>query len=321
MTAETDEQQAQQVKDFLERTEVRTMKKDLRGLREFDALKERDKIAKLKTVEEQQIEIAKKQEAVKQKIQQDAEKQKREEILGKNTEKEREAEKDLKRYASEAEKQQIFLLEAQRLDIENQIKFIESEKEPQFIRQKNKILSEIMVQEIKLKNIIEGEKKLEDEQKYIEEKEGLSNIPSEKKSLEERRGELENQRQEIEKKRWQMEKDLAEFTNKIKDIDKNLEAAFKEKNNLHEKIKEIDGSLRTIYSTVMASEEKKRRGQQDEQKMRAAELSKTRSEMNERVQREQWTGIPAPVKNKEKSFEAEEEQRKKFIQNVEEQTK
>lgn len=332
MTTEIDEQQAQQVKDFLERTEVRTMKKDLRGLREFDALKERDKIAKLETVEEQQIEIAKKQEAVKQKIQQDAEKQKREEILGKNTEKERGAEKDLKRYASEAEKQQIFLLEAQRLDIENQIKLIESEKEPLFIRQKNKTLSEIMIQEIKLKNIIEGEKKLEDEQKYIEEKEGLSNIPSEKKGLEERRSELENQRQEQEKKRWQAEKELFELTNGVKILDQDLEAAFTEKNNLHGKIKETDDSLRAIYSVIMAREEERRRGQQDEQKMQASKISKARSEMNERVQREQWTGMPAPVKNKEflrqapntlkeKSFEAEEEQRKKFIQNIEEQTK
>src|SRR3989344_202688 len=110
MTTETDEQQ---VKEFLKRAEVRTMKKDLQKLREFDALKERDKIANVKTIEEQQIDAAKKDAEAKQKIQQDIEKQKREGILSKNTEKEREAEKDLKKYANESEKQQIFLLEAQ----------------------------------------------------------------------------------------------------------------------------------------------------------------------------------------------------------------
>ena len=323
----------QQVRDFLKRAEVRTMRKDLQKLREVDAVKERDKIANLKTIEEEQIEAAKKQEIIKQKVQQDAEKQKREEILGKSVTKEREAEKDLKKYAEEGEKQQIFLLEAQRLDFENQIGLIEGEKEPLLIRQKNKTLSEIKVQEIKLQNIIEGEKKLEDEQKYIEEKEESSNVPSEKKSLEERRGELENQRQEVEKKRWQAEKDLAEFTNKIKGIDKSLEATSEEKNNIHKKIKETDDSLRAIYSTIMAKEEERRRGGAEQQKIRAAEISKAKSQMNEKVQREQWTGptaqagIPAPVKNniiKEKlaeSFEAEEEQRKKFMQNVEEQTK
>lgn len=327
------EVEEQQVRDFLKRAEVRTMKKDLQKLREVDAVKERDKIANLRTIEEQQIEIARRQEIVKQKVLQDAEKQKRQEILEKGVIKEKEAEKELKKYAGESEKQQIFLLEAQRLDLRKQIEVIEGEKEPLLMRQKNKILSEIKVQEIKLQNIIEEEKKFENEQKYIEEKESLSNVPTEKKSIEERRGELESQRQEIEKRRWQAEKDLAEFANKIKMAERSLQTASDEKNSINQKIKEIDESLRNIYSGVMANEEEKRRGGAEQQKMKAAELSKARSEMNERVQREQWAGIPAPVKNAEflrqapsamkeklaKSLEAEEEQRKKFMQTVEEQ--
>lgn len=332
MTTETDEQQ---VKEFLKRAEVRTMRKDLQKLREFDALKERDKIANVKTIEEQQMDAVKKDEEAKQKIQQDIEKQKREKILGKNTEKEREAEKDLKKYANESEKQQIFLLEAQRIDLENQAKLIESEREPQLTRQKNKTLSEITVQEIKLKNIVETEKGLEDELKYITEKEGLSNIPSEKKGLEERRSELENQRQAVEKKRWQIEKDLAELANRVKNIDQSFETATTEKNDLQKKIKEVDASLRAIYSTVMSAEEEKRRGQQSAQKISAEETAKTHAEMNEKIQREQWSGIPVPVKSKaflkeapdalkarlEKSAEGEEEQRKKFIQTIDEQVK
>src|SRR3989344_1773522 len=293
MTTETDEQQ---VKEFLKRAEVRTMKKDLQKLREFDALKERDKIANVKTIEEQQIDAAKKDAEAKQKI---------------------------------------FLLEAQRIDLENQVKLVESEKEPQLILQKNKILSEITVQKIKLKNIVETEKKFEDEKNYIEKKEESSNIPSEKKSLEERRSEIENQRQEVEKKRWQIEKDLAELTAMVKNIDQSFEAVSTEKNGLHEKIKVIDGSLRAIYSTVMSAEEEKRRGQQSAQKISAEETAKAHAKMNESVQREQWSGIPAPVKNRtflkeapdgfkerlEKSAESEEEQRKKFIQTIDEQIK
>ena len=40
-----------QAKEFLKRAEIRTMRKDLKALREFDALKERDKIVKIKTIE------------------------------------------------------------------------------------------------------------------------------------------------------------------------------------------------------------------------------------------------------------------------------
>ena len=49
-----------QAKEFLKRAEIRTMKKDLQALREVDALKERGKIAKIRTLEEQRLEQEKK---------------------------------------------------------------------------------------------------------------------------------------------------------------------------------------------------------------------------------------------------------------------
>ena len=52
-----------QAKEFLKRAEIRTMRKDLQALREVDALKERDKIAKIKTLEEQELEHQKQLEA------------------------------------------------------------------------------------------------------------------------------------------------------------------------------------------------------------------------------------------------------------------
>ena len=101
-----------QAKEFLKRAEIRTMKKDLLSLREVDALKERDKIAHIKTLEEQQAEQQKK---IQEK--ESLEKSKREDILQKNEGQERIAEKDLKNYASEQERQQIFLLESERLEL------------------------------------------------------------------------------------------------------------------------------------------------------------------------------------------------------------
>ena len=43
-----------QAKEFLKRAEIRTMRKDLLSLREADSLKERDKIATIKTLEDSQ---------------------------------------------------------------------------------------------------------------------------------------------------------------------------------------------------------------------------------------------------------------------------
>ena len=75
MATEAEELQA---KEFLKRAEIRTMKKDLMALRESDALKERDKIAKIKTLEEQQAEH-KKQLDAQEASRAEAEKNKREE--------------------------------------------------------------------------------------------------------------------------------------------------------------------------------------------------------------------------------------------------
>ncbi|WP_295686816.1 hypothetical protein, partial [uncultured Nevskia sp.] len=84
--------------------EIRTMRKDLQVLRENDALKERYKIVHIKTLEEQLEEKRMADLAVPIKTAQD-EKIAREEILQKNEGQERLAEKDLKSYATEQERQ------------------------------------------------------------------------------------------------------------------------------------------------------------------------------------------------------------------------
>ena len=72
-----------QAKEFLKRAEIRTMRKDLLKLRESDALKERDKIAKIKTLDEQ-IEEKRKADLVVPVRRKVDEKTAREEILQKN---------------------------------------------------------------------------------------------------------------------------------------------------------------------------------------------------------------------------------------------
>lgn len=329
-------------KEFLKRAEIRTMRKDLLKLRESDALKERDKIAHLKTLEEQLEEQKKKNEAtILAKAAADKEKAGLEEVLTKNEGVERIAEKDLKNYATEEERQQIFLLESQRLALEKQVDAIDKEKDPALKLQKNKLLLQKRDQQEKLDAILADEKKLEDEQKFIAEKEQTTAIASEKKSLEQTRADLDKKVQEIEKKRWAQEKQIQDTDNVVSQTDKSSDLLVTEKNGLRDKILGADKSLRDIYSAVMAREEEKRRGKDAEQVARKEALAKARLEEKENVQRQQWSPstiskqvnatsapkkpleIPVPIpvkKNLAESFQAENEARKKFIQDVEQAT-
>ena len=326
-----------QAKEFLKRAEIRTMRKDLQELREADALEERDKIIKGKTAEEEKAEIAKKKEAEKATL----ENQQREKVLSKNINEERSAEKQIKSYAEESEKQRIFIFESQRLGLEKQIDVFEQEKESSLLLEKNRILINKRTLETKLNDIVAEEQKVEKEEKFIVEKEKTSNVPSEKKSLEEKRSELETKRQEIEKKRWAAEKEIKKTEDELEKIDAGYLQIIKEKNSLREKIKAIDMSLRDVYSKIITRVEDKKRGLLKEQQINAAVVEELSSAKKEKIQREQWTHQTNPGQasgeiTKEKEFlkgasdkmkerlaesaKTEEEQRKKFLEDIEKQT-
>lgn len=326
MPTEAEELQA---KEFLKRAEIRTMRKDLLKLREADSLKERDKIATIKTLEEQQAEQKKKFEE-QEKLREESERMKRQEVLSRNSAQEYDAEKDLKKYATEEEKQEIFLFESQRLGLNKQIDEIETKKDPGLKLDKNNILLEVSNWQNKLKEILGEEKKLEDEQKLIAEKAQASTIPSEKKSLEDRRWDLDKQIQDIEKKRWEVEKQIQALEEKIKSIDQLSQQLVVDKNELRNKVLGIDKSLRDVYSIIMARVEEKRRGDAAEQVAARQRQEKLRMDKNEQIQRAQWAGknqkpekgflSKASDKLKEKistSAITEEDQRKKFLQDVE----
>lgn len=308
-----------QAKEFLKRAEIRTMKKDLSKLRESDSLKERDKIATIKTLDEQLEEKKKAEEATATKA--TAEKFEREEVLEKNEGAERIAEKDLKNYATEEERQQIFLLESQRLALEKQADEIDQVKDPALKLEKNKLLLQKRDQQAKLDSILGQEKNLEGEEKVITEKEQTTTIPAERKGLEKARWDLDKKIQDVEKVRWAAEKQIEETDAKINQVDESSEQLVAEKNALRDKILGIDKSLRDIYSVIMAKEEEKRRGQTQEQIAGRKALSKVRAEEKEKVQRQQRSpsfavNIPVPIKKRPQPFEEENEQREKFLQDV-----
>ncbi|MCX6719776.1 MAG: hypothetical protein NTV36_01540 [Candidatus Staskawiczbacteria bacterium] len=298
-----------QAKEFLKRAEIRTMRKDLLKLREVDSLKERDKIATIKTLDEQLEEkkLTEKNAGIKK-------------VLQRNEKQEVVAEKDLKNYATEQERQQIFLLESQKLGFEKQADEIDQKKDPELKLEKNKLLLQKRDWQAKLNTIVEQEKKLETEQKFVSEKSQTTTIPSERKGLEERRGDLEKQIQEVEKTRWQAEKQIEELEGKVSQIDKSSDALVVVKNDLRNKILGIDKSLREIYSVVIAREEERRSGMAKDQIAKREALSKVRAEEKEIVQRQQRSPaqIPVPIRKTAQSpFAVENEQRKKFLQDVE----
>lgn len=320
-------------KEFLKRAEIKTMKKDLQKLREADALVEREKIIKGDTPEEAKI---KKELLEKKKREEEValqEKRKREEVLSKTAEEERSAEKQIKDYADEAERQQIFLFESQRLGLEKQIDVFEKENEPELDLRENQALIKKREWEKKIADVLSQEKKIEDEQNFLEEKEKTSNIPAERKGFEERRGDLEKNRQEIEKKRWALEAELKKVEMILSAIDSDHKKIDAEKNILREKISLIDKSLRDIYSRIISRVEDKKRGKLEEQQKEAAKLAEQAKAKKESIQRQQWLGGEQIPKEKEfmkgvsdktkerisNSLEAEEEQRKKFLEDIEKQ--
>jgi len=317
-----------QAKEFLKRAEIKTMRKDLMVLRESDALKERDKIAKIRTLEEQLEEKQKTELVVPVRVA-PSDKAGRQEVLQRNATQERIAEKDLKNYATEQERQQIFLMESQRLGFEKQIDEIDNVKDPALKLEKNKLLLQKRDQQAKLNLILEQEKKLEDEQKFITEKSRSTTLPDERKSLEQSRWDLDKKIQEVEKKRWEVEKQIESIDGSISQIDKQSSQLVDEKNVLGDKVLGVDKLLRDIYSAVMSREEERRKGQAQDQITNRTAVSKDRAEQKEKIQREQYSGLSVPKKGgiqqasgslqerMAKSFAEENEQRKKFLEDVE----
>src|SRR3989339_233708 len=147
-----------QAKEFLKRIEIITMKKDLRKLREADAIKEKSKIVSggfKKTFGFAQ-DGSTPNKAVPEELKEIKEKFEREKILNENYIQEIEAEKQLKNYANEEEKQRIFILESQKIELEKKRWEVEREisKEDSSIEIVNQDYKKIINEENDLKQRI-----------------------------------------------------------------------------------------------------------------------------------------------------------------------
>jgi hypothetical protein len=319
-----------QAKEFLKRIEIITMKKDLRKLREADAIKEKNKIIsggfqKITSNKPNSEEL----KEVKEKFE-------REKILNENYVQEIEAEKQLKNYANEEEKQRIFILESQKIELDKKIKDERLRLEPALVMKKNDLNLEKKKVELKLRDLKIQEEKLEAEEKIISEREKVTNIPLEKKSLEKTRQELETKVQEIEKRRWEIEREISKEDSSIEVVDQDYKKIIDEENNLKQRITDIDKQLRQIYSQIVQRIQKLKEKEKEDIKTAQTETAKIETKEKEEIQRQQWARTPSakyPEKeylktipsiakaNLEKQAEAEEEHRRKFLENIEAKAK
>lgn len=318
---------------LLQRVNIRTMKKDLQKLREFDATSERQKIVKKNTVKAQNKPQDIESKALNQ-IEKDVQElENRGKILQQSTKQEEGAILQAKKYANESEKQQIFVLEAQKAELQKNIQAIVKEQEPPLLLEKNKILIEQKNLQQKLAPLAEQEAKIEAQQKVIEDKEAKTNVASEKQALEKERWQLDDQRKGIEKQRWTIEGEISKLQEKIKNVDGNYKKSDSQEAELKAKIADIDNSLREIYHTISQREIEKR-NKPPEQKKPLGHSSKheTNSPILKPKIQEKMPAQPAPqIKEKpylkeateklkeklEETREIEERRRATFMEDIE----
>src|SRR3989344_6886410 len=156
-------------KKILQRTHIRTMKKDLKALRETDSVKERQKISDLPLIEKKIEKIVP--------------------LPSKTPPPSPNPLKNISGQANENEKQQIFLLGGQKLAASQELQNITQKQEPTLALEKNNALLEQKDWQGKLSPILEALKKIEAEQATVENK--TSNVPSEQESLQKEKLDLE----------------------------------------------------------------------------------------------------------------------------------
>lgn len=245
---------ATKTEEFLQKSDIRTMKKDLQKLREADVFSESEKIIGEKEnaaffskkaagadsrteknhKENNSLFVEKMEnnsappagnEKVNQKIEEVSAsiKSAASGFFG-NKKKPDEKEKiktDLEKGGTETEKQKIFLAKSQRAELENKISLINKKNKLALNEEKDKILTQKNIWQNNLNRLLEEDKTA-----------------------------TEEGRRAIEKRKWRAEKELAEIEKKIAVINDSQKTTEAEEKEAIEKIKKIDTILEDVYSSV-----------------------------------------------------------------------
>jgi len=306
-----------ELKEILRKESIRTMAKDLKQLRETDALKEREKI---KTSQEPQRNIisgAKADAWVKeeypipvkntppQKITEPVKPHNsfpnntlpKNDFVKKGTPlpvRENSEEMRLKKYANEQEKQQIFLFQSQKSDLEKQLREVTDIKKASLASQKNNTLKEKGNGQRKLNEAIAQEQKGSSEQK-----------------------------EQMEKVRWSIEKTLADLDKKMVALGEQDAQLDQKKTFLASEIAQISHDLGAIYTTLKEREKNilKTKTQEPLHDNSHKPAQKAPADIKKEIQeimQEPVKSAPLPIKEKLAILQKEgEKQRMKFMEEVE----
>lgn len=311
-----------QSQGLLNRADIRTMRKDIKKLRELDAASvgqvpapapAPQAVKPFKAPAPVKIEITSPKPVTPPESPQE---KAFEQIARQDNEKMAQA----KQYATEAEKQQIFRLEGQANEIKNQIQAIGAQKGSLLSLEKNQIGIKQQQQKKILEGIIQEENKVDQEIAALENKEGAITIPSEKQRLEKERGDKENQRQTIEKKRWVVEQEISKLEGAMKNLDGNARESKEEQAILTAKLAGVDNSLRRIYFAIIERQNKKTREAKIVQAPAPKLIAPKPMPAPIALPKEKTylKDIPAPAKEKlVQTASTENEQRRRFMEDVE----
>jgi|GEM_PF-4582755 hypothetical protein len=349
-----------EVREFLQRVKIRTMKKDLARVREADSLKEREKIGKIKVTKEP-VNIDSQDGADKNtisdvptpvkvptppmpmvddtdplaKIPSQLENilpsppQKKVPIITNQSTQENQAKEKVKQFATEPEKQQIFLLESQRLTLARQLQPDNTKINPRLTSEKNKLAAEQKNLQKRLAPLVARAEENETKEKSIEDREATADNSVQKQSLAKEKSALEEQKQRINTERWFVEKELVKLEEKMAELNENYHQFTGHERSIKEDMATIDGKLRSIYHSIIEREKAKKRAEAatlkkepepttHDHKPNMREAIELPLSENQEPEKEYLKGVPPATKEKlTKSAATEEKQRKKFIEDVE----
>lgn len=259
MATETNQPQG---KILFKRTDIVTMKKDIKMLREVDLHKESEKIL-APNITQAVAQPTKQPNILNVPIQ--------EKVVEQLNKQDNEKMAKARPYALENEKQQIFALESQLTDIKNQLQTLGGEQEPSLNLEKNQILLKQTSQKDALESLIKEEEKIDQEIAVVEKSAKEITAPADRQHLEKERAAMENRRQEVEKKRWAVEQDVSKLDEQMKALETNYKGFGDQETTLKEKMASINDSLRTIYAGIIDRENSKPKMPQQPAPAKAAE--------------------------------------------------
>lgn len=270
-----------QLKETFNRMDIKTMRKDLKRLRETDSLKERQKISNANPIAPAQNnspleQLKSETPVIKNTLPAPAPDNRAIKDIGLKT--------NVKEYATEEEKQQIFLAKSKRSDLEKELNETPEAAAP-ITLEKDQISQQYDQLQKKLEMMMEREEKETSE----------------------------SQKEILEKKRWQQERELKKKENQIKNLNQTRQQFAKKEIETRANLATIEESLKTVYGDIAKRQpvKKETSGQTPEPAPKPAYQAapKEKSYVKD--------ASPAVKETLQESTRGEDAQRRKFLEDVE----